>query len=63
MRERTPLKDMRDRKPRGLWDQVRHALLHKDEDREQADPSLAFHLMFTAPLALAVIVLFHRAVS
>jgi hypothetical protein len=54
---------MRDRKPRGLWDQVRHALLHNDEDREQADPSLAFHLMFTAPLALAVIVLFHRAVS
>lgn len=42
---------MRDPKPKGLWEQLRQALLNRERsDREQADPSLAFHLFFIVPI-------------
>jgi hypothetical protein len=53
-------KAMRDWKPKSLWDELRrafHGWMEDDEgeQREQAsDPSLMFHLVFTAPLLLGL---------
>ena len=53
---------MSDRHP-SLWDELRRALAHwmerdDDDDREQAgDPTLHYHLLFTAPLLIAVLMM------
>ena len=57
---------MRDWKPKSLWDELRRALhgWMKDdegEQREQAsDPSLMFHMIFTAPVLLGLFVMMTR---
>ena len=47
--------------PKSLWDELVQAFRDWGEDEEQAkDPSLAFHLLFTAPLLLALLALMKR---
>jgi hypothetical protein len=52
---------MQERPPTTFWEQLRRALrAWRDGAREQADPSLAFHLAFTAPLLLGLMALARR---
>jgi hypothetical protein len=58
---RGALSEVRDRPPPNLWEQLRRALREwRDGAREQADPSLVFHLAFTAPLLLGLLALARR---
>ena len=58
---------MADRKPKTLWEELRRAIDdwmggERDGEGEQADdPSLLFHLSFTAPLLIAAIALARHA--
>ena len=58
---------MADWNPKHLWEDLRRAIddwMARDEDGEgeQADdPSLLFHLAFTAPLVLGVLAMLRRA--
>ena len=57
---------MSDRKPKSLWDELVEAFMgtSDDDDDEQArDPSLLVHLMYTAPIVIAVFALMRRHVS
>jgi hypothetical protein len=53
---------MRDWDPKRLWDELLQAFLGRDEedDEEVGDPTLLLHLMFTAPLLLALLALARR---
>lgn len=57
---------MRDMDPKSLWDELVASLRgwmepDSEEDEEQAsDPSLAFHLMFAAPLIIGLLVMVRR---
>lgn len=53
---------MRDWNPKSLWDELRRAFQGwMDEDEEQStDPTLMFHLMFTAPLIIGILAMVKR---
>lgn len=54
---------MRDWKPKTLWDELRRALqgwMEEDEKERSVDPTLMFHLTFTAPLVLGILVMVKR---
>jgi hypothetical protein len=58
---------MADWNPKDLWDELRRAIDDwmapgEDQEGEQAgDPSLLFHLCFTAPLVIGVLAMLRRA--
>jgi hypothetical protein len=58
---------MADWNPKHLWEDLRRAIddwMAGDEDGEgeqAGDPSLLFHLAFTAPLVLGVLAMLRRA--
>ena len=59
---------MSDWKPKSLWDELLEAVMGRrdddDEDDEQArDPSLMVHLMYTAPVLIALFAMMKRSVS
>ena len=58
---------MRNRNPRGLWDEVRAFMGwtdEEDEEGEQAqDPALPFDSLFTVPLAITVFASVGRMVA
>ncbi len=58
---------MRNRNPKGLWDEVRAFMgwVEEDDDEgEQAqDPALLFHLLFTVPLVFTVFAMMRRMVA
>ena len=55
---------MRDWKPKSLWDELLrafHGWMEEEHDDEQAgDPTLAFHLLFAAPLLLGIFAMMAR---
>lgn len=58
---------MRNRNPKGLWDEVRAFMGWIDEDDEEGeqaqDPAFLFHLLFTVPLAIALFASVRRMVA
>ncbi len=58
---------MRNRNPKGLWDEVRAFMGWIDEDDEEGeqaqDPAFLFHLLFTVPLAIALFATVRRMVA
>ena len=49
--------------PKALWDELVQALkgwMGEEEEEQASDPSLLLHLMYTAPLVLAVLALMRR---
>ncbi|HYC34983.1 MAG TPA: hypothetical protein VEC19_01070 [Usitatibacter sp.] len=50
--------------PKIIWDELKRALLGMPEDDEQgepaADPTLVFHMLFTAPLLLGLLLMARR---
>lgn len=56
---------MKDWKPKSLWDELRRALhgwMDEDDDEGEhaQDPTLMFHLLFTAPLLLGFFMMTRR---
>lgn len=49
--------------PKSLWDEFIKTLTGTDEERRDrsVDPSLLFHMMFTAPLLLGLLLMVKRA--
>jgi hypothetical protein len=54
---------MRDWSPRSLWHALRDTVERwmAESDGDDADPALLFHLAFTAPLLIGLIVLLRNA--
>lgn len=59
---------MADWKPKDLWNELRRAIddwMAPGDDREEGeqagDPTLLFHLCFTAPLVIGVLAMLRRA--
>ena len=51
---------MKDWNPKGLWDELRRAFGARpedDDDERTTDPALLFHLTFTAPLVIGLLLL------
>jgi hypothetical protein len=55
---------MRRRKPKTLWSEVRSALGFPDSDDDEGekarDPALLFHLLFTVPLVISLLLASRR---
>ena len=52
---------MSDWSPESLWERLQRALEGwMDEDIDVDDPSLLFHVLFAAPLLIAVVILLRR---
>ena len=48
--------------PKTLWDELKRTFggWTNDDEEQSSDPTLLFHLMFTAPLLLGVLALMRR---
>ena len=48
--------------PKGLWDELKRTFQgsSEDDDEQSSDPTLLFHLMFTAPLLLGLLAMARR---
>lgn len=54
---------MRDWNPKSLWDELRRTLqgwIDEEDEEQSADPTLLFHLLFTAPLIIGILVMVKR---
>jgi hypothetical protein len=55
---------MKDTDPKSLWDELRQAFddwMGVDPEQADDDPSMLFHLLFTVPLVMGLIVMLRRA--
>ena len=58
---------MKDWNLKAVWDEIKRTLGSPDEadddssDEQSSDPTLLFHLMFTAPLLLGLLMMARRA--
>ena len=48
--------------PKGLWDELKRTFegWTNDDDEQSSDPTLVFHLLFTAPLLIGLLAMVHR---
>ena len=53
---------MSDWNPKSLWDELKRTFARDESDDEEqsSDPTLLFHMMFTAPLLLGVLAMVRR---
>lgn len=58
---------MRNRNPKGLWDELCSFMGWADEDDDEGehaqDPALLFHLLFTVPLAITMLATARRMLA
>lgn len=48
--------------PKGLWDELKRTFggASDDDEEQSSDPTLLFHLMFTAPLLIGILAMVRR---
>ena len=53
---------MSDWNPKSLWDELKRTFErdNSDDEEQSSDPTLLFHMMFTAPLVIGVLAMVRR---